>query len=444
MLVVDTRNSYSYLILVIHTPTQDDIVDLQNHHHRLRRQLDGRQRDQHRLNDLVLHHVRDGALLRVDAVHRAVRLQVPVAQLRDDHQRVEPRVLRQRVGNHLERLRKGLDAHLLHAEKRARPRAEPLRQRHLGGAATGHDGATLHQAAHHAERVVQRPLGLVEHEVVGRAHQHGRRLLHVHARDLHNLLPPLELRLHQLRRAQLLLREVVQAGDLLAANGARDELDVLALNVLDDHDVGLGQVVEREVGDGVPENRLLDQEDVAARRGDLLHHARRDEPLLAHDAVNRLVVLHHHRVLHVGLGRREAELDQADLGVGYTRRPARHAHDLLLRQHEPVHHLRVLDRAPDALDHADVLQVHVDRVLSLHHGEHAVDCDWRQQRRVRRHHLRVQRDGGDIGQRVLVVEADGLRYRLQNLLALVRRQLEAVCHSLGVDALVEQVVGPLQ
>jgi hypothetical protein len=44
-------------------------------------------------------------------------------------------------------------------------------------------------------------------------------------------------------------------------------------------------------------------------------------PLFLKDAVNLRVVLHHHAILHVGLGRRQAELDQADLAAVDHLRP---------------------------------------------------------------------------------------------------------------------------
>ena len=54
------------------------------------------------------------------------------------------------------------------------------------------------------------------------------------------------------------------------AQGLRDDLDVIALDVADDEDLGFGQIVQREVGGGVAEDRLLDQEDVDPRGADLL------------------------------------------------------------------------------------------------------------------------------------------------------------------------------
>ena len=70
-------------------------------------------------------------------------------------------------------------------------------------------------------------------------------------------------------------RGVARARSMRGQVGATclgDELDVLPLDVLDDEDLHLREEVERELVDGVAQDRLLDQQHVAARLGDLLAH----------------------------------------------------------------------------------------------------------------------------------------------------------------------------
>lgn len=47
----------------------------------------------------------------------------------------------------------------------------------------------------------------------------------------------------------------------------RDELNVIALNVFDDHDLHLRQVVQSQLRDSIAENGLLNEEHVATRLG---------------------------------------------------------------------------------------------------------------------------------------------------------------------------------
>lgn len=69
-----------------------------------------------------------------------------------------------------------------------------------------------------------------------------------------------------------------------------DELNIIAFNVFDDKDIRLRQEVERKVIHGIAKNALLDQEDVAARLFDLLHHIYNVLPLFSQNPVHRRVV----------------------------------------------------------------------------------------------------------------------------------------------------------
>ena len=90
-------------------PHGHDVVDLEDHAHALGGEGDGRGVDQEGLQDVGLEHVRDAVLLHVDArIGRALR--VGLAELRHDVDRVQPRVLGQRIRHHLKRLGERADA----------------------------------------------------------------------------------------------------------------------------------------------------------------------------------------------------------------------------------------------------------------------------------------------------------------------------------------------
>ena len=108
----------------------------------------------------------------------------------------------------------------------------------------------------------------------------------------------------------------VRVRDGLAPEGATDELDVIPLDVSDDENVHLGEEVEREFVVRVAQDALLDQDDVGAGLLDLLAQAEDVLALLPEQAVHGSVVGHDDVVLHVGLGRGQAELDQSDLRTG--------------------------------------------------------------------------------------------------------------------------------
>ena len=69
-----------------------------------------------------------------------------------------------------------------------------------------------------------------------------------------------------------------------------DELDLVPLDVPNDQDLQLCQEVKGQVGDGIPLNRLLDQEDVATALLDGLAQLQKVLPLFPQDPVHLGVI----------------------------------------------------------------------------------------------------------------------------------------------------------
>ena len=79
-------------------------------------------------------------------------------------------------------------------------------------------------------------------------------------------------------------------------------------------------------------------------------------PLVPQHPVHRCVVAHDDRVVQVRLRRRDAKLDERDLGVLDARRPSGAAGRALV-EHEAVDELGVVDGAAELGDDADVAKV---------------------------------------------------------------------------------------
>lgn len=88
-------------------------------------------------------------------------------QIRDDLDRIEPRVLRQRGRDNFHRVRERAPADGLGASERARLVGKGLGDFDLGCAAAGDQGFLLDEAADDAEGVVEGAFGFVEDEGVG-------------------------------------------------------------------------------------------------------------------------------------------------------------------------------------------------------------------------------------------------------------------------------------
>lgn len=245
----------------------------------------------------------------------------------------------------------------------------------------------LDETADDAERVVQAALALLEHDVAAAHAEHADRLAGVaHAGDPDDVRLGLCRLLDEVSVAELVLAERVDVGDGLAAEALGQEADLVALDVLDDEDLELGEEVQRDLVHGVAQDALLHEQHVAPPLFDLLAQLENVRALLLDDAVHLAVVVHYDGVVHVRLGRGQLELDERDLGLLHAPRAAAGGDDVLV-EHDAVDELGVLDGAADLLDDADVTQVDVCR-RRRQQARHRVHRDGREEGRELRHDLR--------------------------------------------------------
>ena len=271
------------------------IVDLQHHVHVLRRLVDRTAAHQQRLDDAQVLHVRDAALLHIDAREGLASL-VALSQLRHDANGVQSRIFRKCVRDDLQCLRVRAGNVTVRTGQTLDPLLELRKHLRFGRTTSDQKRGLFDQTANHAQRVVQRAVRLVQHlfitaqtrahQIVRSAQKHRDGLSGVrHARDLRDAFSLQLHLLHTIRVTQLVLRETVDVGNgttpqglwvmMCATTYTRDEFDVVALDVGNHHDFELAEEVKRELVDSVAQNRLLHQNHVAARLLDLLAHLER-------------------------------------------------------------------------------------------------------------------------------------------------------------------------
>jgi len=266
---------------------------------------------------------------------------------------------------------------------REKPRDMDLRR-----TAANDQRALLDEAAYDTERVVQTALALLKHDVATAHAQYTDGTPWVaHAGDLDNCRLGLGGLFDEVGIAELLLGESVNVGDGLAPKRFGQERDLVTLDVLDDEDLELGEEVQRDVVDGVAQDRLLDEQDVAAPLLDLLAELKNVSALLLDDLVHLPVVVDDDRVIHVGLRSRELELNHRDLGLFHPSWTTSGGDNVLV-ENDAVDKLGIFDRAADLLDDTDVAQVDVRGGRSNETGN-CVDGYRCQQGRELRDDLRV-------------------------------------------------------
>ena len=154
-----------------------------------------------------------------------------------------------------------------------------------------------------------------------------------------------------------------------------DEVDVVALDVFDDHDLLLGEEVESEVVDGVSEDALLDENDVGTAVDDLFDEADDVGSFLLEHLVDLGVVLDDDVAVDVGLRSREAELQEGDFRAFDFGRAAAGSRGLVVGEDYAFADLDVVDGAAHFLHDLDVVQVDVPVDFRVADLENRFDCD---------------------------------------------------------------------
>lgn len=120
-----------------------------------------------------------------------------------------------------------------------------------------------------------------------------------HASHLDNLASRGLLLLHKLSSAQLLLGEGFDRSTRGAVEGTGNELNVGSLDVLHHQDLHVRKELERDVVDGIAENGLLNEKNIAAGLLDLLAHLENVSLLLIDESIHLSIVIEDHRVFDV-------------------------------------------------------------------------------------------------------------------------------------------------
>ena len=227
---------------------------------------------------------------------------MPVPELSYNVHWIETSVLRKCIWYNLKGLGESTDTVGLLTVKGLRVFTKLDGELNLRGTTATDKELLLNKAAGSAEGIVEGALSLIEEHLVGCAEEDGGNTAHVlDASDLDDLADSNEGLGTEGRLTELLGGEGADVGDWLTVEGLADELDVIALNVTDDHDFHLGEEVKCEIVECVAEDGLLDEEHVTASLLNSLANLENVLLLLTKDAVHGGVIGDDHVRLHVGL-----------------------------------------------------------------------------------------------------------------------------------------------
>mmetsp|Transcript_250 Transcript_250/g.434 ORF Transcript_250/g.434 Transcript_250/m.434 type:complete len:327 (-) Transcript_250:170-1150(-) len=312
-------------------------------------------------------------------------------QLRHNLNGLQPRILGQRVRNHLQRIRIRLETMRVHARRLQRQLAQTQRSLRLGSTATGNQKPLLHQRTNDALRIVNGSIGLGQNQLVRSAKQHRRRLSGIgHAHEFDNLVSRSgkDDVSHVLGASQLFGREGIDVGHGRASQGATDEFDIGSFDVGNNENSHLGQEVQTQFVVCIAEDALLDEDDVCSALFDLFAHVEDVLALVAKYAIHGGVVADDDVVVHVRFGSREAELNQCNLGILNLTGPPRRLGGSLIKD-KARHQLGIIHSPTQLFHHPDISQIDINSVTRIgsQYAQHGIHRQGSQEIAILRHHL---------------------------------------------------------
>lgn len=145
----------------------------------------------------------------------------------------------------------------------------------------------LDYRSYHAKSVVDWTIGLVHDQLIGASDQDRHSVtisLDSGALDDFGVVAEAYF-LNKLAGSELFGRQLVNMGHRDASYGFANEFNLVALDVLDDHYSFFGQKVQRQVGDGIPQDGLLHQENIGSRLHNLIDQSRDVLAFFLHDSI---------------------------------------------------------------------------------------------------------------------------------------------------------------
>jgi len=105
-------------------------------------------------------------------------------------------------------------------------------------------------------------------------------------------------------------------------NRFANKVNLVSLNILDNHDSLFGQEVERKLVGSIFQDTFLDEKHISSGSHYLFDHFCNDLSFFFHDSVHGLIVLDNHTVLKVSFGSSNLELNHSNFGVFDLSRPS--------------------------------------------------------------------------------------------------------------------------
>lgn len=137
---------------------------------------------------------------------------------------------------------------------------------HFNAGAAWHEGSFLDESSDYAKSVMEGTVSFVEDQLVGTSEEDGNSLVCGWAAcDLDNFSSATGTNLFdETGMSELIGVELVNMSNWGAIDGLADEIDVISIDILDNHNLLLGEEMKSKVTDGLSKDTLLEEKNVGA------------------------------------------------------------------------------------------------------------------------------------------------------------------------------------
>ena len=314
---------------------------------------------------------------------------------------------------------------------------------HFNASATWNKRSLFDEGTDNTEGIMERAVSLIENKLVGATKQDGDSLALVRAAcnfdDFRGATSAAFF--NKAGSSELFSLELIDVGDGGGADGLANELNVATIDVLDDHNLLLGEEMEGQVTDSLSEHALLEKENIGTRLNDLLDDAKNVLTFLANDSVHCLVVADDDVRLHITLGGADGELDKTNLGILDAGGTTSQVRGLVVNQAKTIDKFTLVDSSAKLLADLDVLQVTVSGSGLVDDFQDSIDSHWSQKLVVMGDNLGRKGSDGVLNELIAVVEVDRLGHIVDDFHGLVVGNLETIGDGGGVKTLVHEFSG---
>ena len=143
--------------------------------------------------------------------------------------------------------------------------------------------------------------------------------------------------------SELFLSELINVSNGGGVNGSGDEINIVSVDILDDHNSLFGEEMEGQIGNGVSEDGFLEEEYVDSSGDNLLDEADDMLTFFLKESVHSGVVSDNDVGLEVRLGSGKGELNETNLGFLNSAGTTTVVRGLLVNETESINELRIVN-----------------------------------------------------------------------------------------------------